>query len=141
MIAGDDDCIRPGPRQPASRGRDGHQYPFGPLDLRDLLDSISEISFIRSPRSPLLDLRDLLRHDARVAETVDEQRPRLGRQAGVRAVAAPGPEGRDVDAGARRRPAHACVEKAGRLRLERLGLFHVPLGGGAPPCQLLVASC
>ena len=51
---------------------------------------------IRSPRSPLLDLRDLLRHDARVAETVDEQRPRLGRQAGVGAVAAPGPEGRDV---------------------------------------------
>eukprot|EP00964_Phaeocystis_antarctica_P051258 scaffold29902_cov60-Phaeocystis_antarctica.AAC.3 len=47
-------------------------------------------------RGSPLDLRNLLGHDARVAETVDEQRPRLGRQAGVRAVAAPGPEGRAV---------------------------------------------
>ena len=32
---------------------------------------------VRSPGSPS-DLRDLLGHDARIAEAVDEQRPRLG---------------------------------------------------------------
>ena len=108
---------------------------IAPAPAQDNQPPVGEMAI--SFRSPS-DLRDLLRHDARVAETVDEQRPRLGRQAGVRAVAAPGPEGRDVDARARRRPAHACVEKAGRLRLERLGLFHVPWRWSSTS---LVASC
>jgi hypothetical protein len=125
------------PRHLPSRGR-GREMARSPRSFRPLF---SEISF----RS----LGDLLGHDARVAEAVDEQRPCLGRQAGVGTVAALGPEGHDVDAGARRRPAHACVERAGRLRLDGLGLFDSAcLGGGAQAeihpqgtCYVLRATC